>query len=41
MLTKSDLAGDVVRAERAGADGYVAKTRIVQGLRAVILEAAG
>jgi len=41
VLTQSDLAGDVLRAKRAGADGYVAKTRIVQGLRAAILEAAG
>jgi DNA-binding NarL/FixJ family response regulator len=41
VLTQSDLAGDVLRAKRAGADGYVAKARIVQGLRAAILEAAG
>jgi DNA-binding NarL/FixJ family response regulator len=41
VLTESDLPGDVVRAERAGADGYVAKTRIIQRLRDAILEAAG
>jgi DNA-binding NarL/FixJ family response regulator len=41
MLTESSLRGDAVRAERAGADGYVPKTRIVGRLRAAILEAAG
>jgi DNA-binding NarL/FixJ family response regulator len=41
VLTESDLRSDAVRAERAGAHGYVPKTRIVGRLRAAILEAAG
>ncbi|MGH3114732.1 MAG: response regulator [Gaiellaceae bacterium] len=40
MLTESSLRGDAVRAERAGADGYVPKTRIVARLRGAILEVA-
>lgn len=40
VLTESDFAGDIVRAERAGADGYVPKTRIAPRLRDAILEAA-
>lgn len=40
ILTESDFRGDVVRAERAGADGYVPKTRIGAGLRDAILDAA-
>jgi DNA-binding NarL/FixJ family response regulator len=40
MLTESSLRGDAVRAERAGADGYVPKTRIVGRLRGAILEVA-
>jgi DNA-binding NarL/FixJ family response regulator len=40
MLTESDFPGDLVRAERSGADGYVPKTQIVQRLRPTILEAA-
>jgi DNA-binding NarL/FixJ family response regulator len=40
MLTESDLPGDAVRAERAGADGYVPKTRIVARLRSAILDVA-
>jgi DNA-binding NarL/FixJ family response regulator len=39
MLTESDFRGDVVRAERAGADGYVPKTRIASELRDAILAA--
>jgi DNA-binding NarL/FixJ family response regulator len=41
MLTESDFRGDAVRAERAGADGYVPKTRIVARLREAIFELAG
>jgi DNA-binding NarL/FixJ family response regulator len=41
VLTESYLRSDAVRAERAGAHGYVPKTRIVGRLRAAILEAAG
>ena len=41
VLTESYLRSDAVRAERAGAHGYVPKTRIVRHLRAAILEAAG
>jgi two-component system nitrate/nitrite response regulator NarL len=41
VLTESDLRSDAVRAERAGADGYVPKTRIVSRLRSAILAAAG
>jgi DNA-binding NarL/FixJ family response regulator len=41
VLTESDFAGDIVRAQRSGADGYVPKTRLVQRLRDAILEAAG
>ena len=40
MLTESDLRGDAVRAERAGADGYVPKTRIVSRLREAIFDIA-
>ncbi len=40
VLTESDLRGDAVRAERAGADGYVPKTRIVGRLRGAIVDAA-
>ena len=40
MLTESDLRADAVRAEKAGADGYVAKTRIVPRVRDAILEVA-
>ncbi|MGH3030140.1 MAG: response regulator [Gaiellaceae bacterium] len=40
MLTESDLRGDAVRVERAGADGYVPKTRIVGRLRGAILDVA-
>jgi DNA-binding NarL/FixJ family response regulator len=40
VLTESDFAGDIVRAQRSGADGYVPKTRLVQRLRDAILEAA-
>jgi DNA-binding NarL/FixJ family response regulator len=40
VLTESDFASDVVRAERAGADGYVPKTRIAPRLRDAILDAA-
>ena len=41
VLTESYLRSDAVRAERAGAHGYVPKTRLVGRLRAAILEAAG
>ena len=41
VLTESYLRSDALRAERAGAHGYVPKTRIVGRLRAAILEAAG
>lgn len=40
VLTESDLPGDVVRAERAGAAGYVAKTRIGLHLRETIAAVA-
>lgn len=40
MLTESSLRGDAVRAERAGADAYVPKTRIVGRLRGAILDVA-
>jgi DNA-binding NarL/FixJ family response regulator len=40
VLTESDFPGDIVRAQRSGADGYVPKTRLVQRLRDAILEAA-
>jgi DNA-binding NarL/FixJ family response regulator len=40
VLTESDLRGDAVRAERAGAHGYVPKTRIVGRLRGAIVDAA-
>lgn len=40
VLTESDLRGDAVRAQRAGADGYVPKTLIVNRLRDTILEIA-
>jgi DNA-binding NarL/FixJ family response regulator len=39
MLTSSDLRADAVRAERAGAAAYVAKTRIISDLRDAILQA--
>jgi DNA-binding NarL/FixJ family response regulator len=41
MLTGSDFRADAVRAERAGADGYVPKARIGARLREAILELAG
>jgi DNA-binding NarL/FixJ family response regulator len=40
VLTESDLRSDAVRAERAGADGYVPKTQIAMRLRAAILDVA-
>ena len=40
MLTGSDSRADVVRAERAGADGYVAKARITSDLLDAIVAAA-
>jgi DNA-binding NarL/FixJ family response regulator len=40
VLTGSDSRADVVRAERAGADGYVAKGRITSDLLAAIVAAA-
>lgn len=40
VLTESDLRSDAVRAERAGADGYVPKSRIVARLRGAILDVA-
>lgn len=36
MLTESDLRADTVRAERAGADAFVAKMHIAVGLRDAI-----
>jgi DNA-binding NarL/FixJ family response regulator len=36
MLTESDLRADTVRAQRAGAHAFVAKTRIASGLRDAI-----
>ncbi len=36
MLTESDLRADTVRAERAGADAFVPKTRIAGRLREAI-----
>jgi DNA-binding NarL/FixJ family response regulator len=41
MLTESDMRADVVRAEQAGAAGYVAKTRIGIDLTDAILAVAG
>jgi DNA-binding NarL/FixJ family response regulator len=41
MLTESDLAGDVARARRAGADAYVPKSRITSKLRDAIAAVAG
>lgn len=41
VLTESDLRSDVVRAERAGADGYVPKTLIAKRLRAAIFAVVG
>jgi DNA-binding NarL/FixJ family response regulator len=38
MLTESGLPGDVMRARKAGAAGYVPKTRIASGLSAAILD---
>src|SRR5919108_1083304 len=38
VLTESDLRSDVLRAERAGADGYVPKTQIATRLRRAIFE---
>jgi DNA-binding NarL/FixJ family response regulator len=38
MLTESDLPGDVMRSRKAGAAGYVPKTRISSDLTAAILE---
>jgi DNA-binding NarL/FixJ family response regulator len=40
VLTESDLRSDAIRAQRAGADGYVPKTQIVTRLRAAIVEVA-
>jgi DNA-binding NarL/FixJ family response regulator len=40
ILTESDFPGDLVRAQRSGADAYVPKTQIVQRLRPTIIEAA-
>ena len=40
VLTESDLRSDAVRAERAGADGYVPKRQIDLRLRAAILDVA-
>jgi DNA-binding NarL/FixJ family response regulator len=40
VLTGSDSRADVVRAERAGADGFVAKARIGTDLLAAIVAAA-
>jgi DNA-binding NarL/FixJ family response regulator len=40
VLTGSDSRADVVRAERAGADGYVAKARITSDLLDAIVAAA-
>jgi DNA-binding NarL/FixJ family response regulator len=40
MLTESDLPGDVTRARKAGAAGYVPKTRIASDLTAAILGVA-
>jgi len=40
VLTESDLRSDAVRAERAGADGYLPKTQIVTRLRAAIIDVA-
>jgi DNA-binding NarL/FixJ family response regulator len=37
MLTESDLPGDVMRARKAGATGYLPKTRIGVGLGDAIL----
>ncbi|MGH3103657.1 MAG: response regulator [Gaiellaceae bacterium] len=37
MLTESDLPGDVMRAQKAGAAGYVPKTRIASDLSGAIL----
>jgi DNA-binding NarL/FixJ family response regulator len=41
VLTGSDSRADVVRAEKAGADGYVAKARITSDLIEAIVAAAG
>lgn len=40
MLTESDLKGDVARARKAGAVGYVPKTRIASDLTDAILGVA-
>ena len=40
VLTGSDSRGDVVRAQKAGADGYVAKARITSDLIDAIVAAA-
>ena len=37
MLTESDLAGDVVRSRKAGAAGYLPKTRIASDLTDAIV----
>jgi DNA-binding NarL/FixJ family response regulator len=37
MLTESDLPGDVMRARKAGAAGYVPKTRIASDLTGAIV----
>ena len=41
VLTGSDSRADVVRAEKAGADGFVVKARITSDLIDAILAAAG
>jgi DNA-binding NarL/FixJ family response regulator len=38
MLTESDFPGDVMRARKAGAAGYVPKTRITTGLSGAIVK---
>ena len=40
MLTESHLPGDVVRSQKAGAAGYVPKTRIASQLADAIVELA-
>jgi DNA-binding NarL/FixJ family response regulator len=40
MLTESDLPADVTRARKAGAAGYVPKTRIAGDLASAIVDAA-
>lgn len=40
MLTESDLPGDVMRSRKAGATGYLPKTRIASDLSEAILAVA-